>query len=374
MTHGRKGRLSLKAIWKTINIALVLLASAALLFCGYMYFQVETFYPDEYNARADQLRAQTQDILDEIDRQRQIQLEQQDYLSSELSSLGADGADLDRQISDLRAQNEAKTQRLEQLRQEAADAENMEQVAMEMRAEYAAAIRQLEEKINAGETDVKICYWTFDDGPSYYTQQVLDTCRENGIYVTFFTSREANSSAANDDPEVERTLLRGMITGGHAIGNHTFSHQYSKIAGNLYTKGIESFREMVQKQDEWIFECTGIKPDIFRFPGGSAWAFSSTVGKEAMLGALEELGYRWIDWSCDAYDNGIANPSAATVYANAVSQIKTLNIAMILSHDWNVNTVQGFARAVPALKDMGYIFLPLFSDSWTIDNTTILFS
>ena len=54
--------------------------------------------------------------------------------------------------------------------------------------------------------------------------------------------------------------------GGHSIQNHTNSHQYSMIAGNLYTKGIDSFREQVELQDKWVTECTGIKPEVFRFP------------------------------------------------------------------------------------------------------------
>ena len=59
----------------------------------------------------------------------------------------------------------------------------------------AKSIRQLEEKVKAGETDVRICYWTCDDGPTYSTQEFLNAAREMGVYLTFFTSREANASA-----------------------------------------------------------------------------------------------------------------------------------------------------------------------------------
>ena len=59
---------------------------------------------------------------------------------------------------------------------------------------------------------------------------------------------------------------------------------------------------------------------------------------------------------------------------NSVYEIKTLKIAVMLSHDWNPNTLAAFQRAVPELQNAGYVFLPLFSRSWTIGNTTILFS
>ena len=75
-------------------------------------------------------------------------------------------------------------------------------------------------------------------------------------------------------------------------------------------------------------------------------------------------------------DNLHSNPDAGIVYTRATWQIKQIDppIAIILSHDWNINTYYGFMRAVPAIRDMGYIFLPLFSQSWAIDNTVIRFS
>ena len=126
-------------------------------------------------------------------------------------------------------------------------------------------------------------------------------------------------------------------------------------------------------QDEWITENTGIKPDIFRFPGGSAHAFLK-FSREELESVLSEMGYVWIDWSCDIYDNGKAGQTVYDEYVNSVYEIKTLKIAVMLSHDWNPNTLAAFQRAVPELQNAGYVFLPLFSRSWTIGNTTILFS
>ena len=249
---------------------------------------------------------------------------------------------------------------------------NIYEEMLALRKEYAKSIRQLEEKVKAGETDVRICYWTCDDGPTYSTQEFLNAAREMGVYLTFFTSREANASAYDDDPAVERDLLRQEAMGGHSIQNHTNSHQYSLIAGNHYTKGIESFREQVRLQDEWVTECTGIKPEIFRFPGGSAHAFRG-IPQAELEEVLDELGYVWIDWSCDIFDNAKAEQTAAQETANAVYEIKSMDIAVILTHDWNRNTLEAFKQAVPQLQNMGYIFLPMFAESWTIGNTEIIF-
>ena len=47
-------------------------------------------------------------------------------------------------------------------------------------------IRKLEEKIQSGESDKKIAYLTFDDGPYLKTYQVLDILKENDVRATFF--------------------------------------------------------------------------------------------------------------------------------------------------------------------------------------------
>ena len=54
--------------------------------------------------------------------------------------------------------------------------------------------------------------------------------------------------------------------------------------GNLYQK-TEGLIEMIQKQDEWVYECTGFHTEIFRYPGGSAWA-------KALLGTDPTEGRR----------------------------------------------------------------------------------
>ena len=358
---------------KVINWILCALLLAGALMLAVTGFQYMSASGEDYEALIRELDGETDRLLAETDAMQADLASRGAQLSKDLAQVEADSAAAAERIAALKEEKERLSEELSELNRQTDFLNNIYENTMALREQYAAKIRQLEDMINAGESDVKICYWTFDDGPSYYTQQVLDFAVENGIYVTFFTSREANASAAGDDPAVERKLLRNMMAAGCSVANHTNSHQYSLIAGNLYTRGIDSFREQVRLQDEWIYECTGIKADIFRFPGGSAHAFRG-LPKADLLKTLEELGYVWVDWSCDIYDNGHADPDVATEVATALYEIRTMKIAMILSHDWNVNTVWAFKRVVPVLQNEGYVFLPLFSRSWTIDNTTIKFS
>ena len=358
---------------KVVNAVLLLLVGLGLAFCAYSGYSYMTFSTQSYDAQVAALNEETARVRADTERlQRELE-EKDQQMRADLHQAGEQGAAVAEALSAAQTENDSLKTAHTELEERAAFVKNIRDNTMALREEYAGKIRRLEDKIVAGESNVKICYWTFDDGPGQMTSAILDYCEQNGIYVTFFTAREANETGTGDVDEP--MLLRRETMLGNSVQNHTNSHQYSKIAGNLYTKGVESFKEQVQLQDEWILENTGFKPDIFRFPGGAAWAFN-LIPKEQLLGALEELGYVYIDWICDVMDNLHSNPDAGIVYTRATWQAKQINppIVVILSHDWNVNTYYGFMRAVPALQEQGFIFLPLFSQSWTIGNTSIQFS
>ena len=57
---------------------------------------------------------------------------------------------------------------------------------------------------------------TFDDGPTAYTDSVLDLLREEHVPATFFVIGSAVARA----PEVTRR----MVNEGHELGNHSYSH------------------------------------------------------------------------------------------------------------------------------------------------------
>lgn len=356
-----------------VNAVLLLLTGIALALCGWAGYRYVSFSPETYDSRVAELTAETDRVREDIRALEESLEEENERLRSDLALSGEEGKRAAEELSAAKAENETLLEENAALKERAEFLSDIRNNTTALREEYAGKIRRLEDKIVAGESDVKICYWSFDDGPGLMTSAILDFCEENGVYVTFFTSREANETGQGDVDEP--ALLRRETMLGNSVQNHTNSHQYSRIAGNLYTQGIDSFREQVRLQDEWILENTGFKPDIFRFPGGSAWAYN-LIPKEELLGALDALGYKHVDWACDVMDNLHSNPDAGIVYTRATWQIKQIDppIAIILSHDWNINTYYGFMRAVPAIRDMGYIFLPLFSQSWAIDNTVIRFS
>jgi peptidoglycan/xylan/chitin deacetylase (PgdA/CDA1 family) len=59
---------------------------------------------------------------------------------------------------------------------------------------------------------------TFDDGPSVWTEQILDLLESYDARATFFVL------AAEIVGDSERATLRRILDAGSEIGNHTFSH------------------------------------------------------------------------------------------------------------------------------------------------------
>ena len=356
-----------------VNAVLLILVGIALAVCGWTGYRYVTFSPESYESRISALTAETDRVREDIRTLEASLEEENERMRADLTLSGEEGKRAADELSAAEAENKTLTEENAALKDRVEFLTDIHANTIALREEYAGKIRQLEDRIVAGESDVKICYWSFDDGPGLMTSAILDFCEENDVYVTFFTSREANETGRGDVDEP--ALLRRETMLGNSVQNHSNSHQYSRIAGNLYTKGIDSFREQVALQDDWILENTGFKADIFRFPGGAAWAYN-LLPKEELLGVLADLGYKNVDWACDVMDNLHSNPDAGVVYTRATWQIKQIDppIAIILSHDWNMNTYYGFMRAVPAIREMGYIFLPLFSQSWAIDNTVIRFS
>ena len=75
----------------------------------------------------------------------------------------------------------------------------------------------------------KICYLTFDDGPSENTVKILNILKQYDAKATFFV-------IGNCIDEETREILERIIEEGHAIGLHANNHVYERVF--LYEKPI----------------------------------------------------------------------------------------------------------------------------------------
>jgi peptidoglycan/xylan/chitin deacetylase (PgdA/CDA1 family) len=83
---------------------------------------------------------------------------------------------------------------------------------------------------------------------------------------------------------------------GHAIGVHSYSHVYSEIY-----ESVEAFLEDFNKARELIYEQIGIRPDIYRFPGGSKNTHNEDI-RDDVIAEMTRRGFVYFDWNIDSDD------------------------------------------------------------------------
>ena len=162
-------------------------------------------------------------------------------------------------------------------------------------------------------------YLTFDDGPSKYTQEILDILDEYQVKATFFVvGKEDNTS---------KELLKKIAEEGHSLGMHSYSHKYEEIY-----ESVDSFAADFKELQDYLYDVTGVKSIIYRFPGGS----SNVVSKVDMwefADYLEEQGVTFYDWNISSGDGSSAELPVEDLVANCTKDIKYRNTSIILLHD-----------------------------------------
>ena len=194
--------------------------------------------------------------------------------------------------------------------------------------------------------DHKIAYITIDDGPSSkVTTRMLDTLKHYGVKATFFVLHHDGV----DD------IYKRIVDEGHTIGNHSYSHEYKK----LYKEdNLESFKEDVTKNHEFIKSKTGIDAAVFRFPGGAMVRKTSLM--DPRVNFLAEKGYTFYDWdvSTGDSDTGKAGKDKESLANNVLNNTRNRRKLVILMHDLanKSATADALPLIIEGLKEQGYIF------------------
>ena len=190
----------------------------------------------------------------------------------------------------------------------------------------------------------KICYLTFDDGPSPVTMQVLKTLKDNGIKATFFVT--GPGSVENEE------ALRQAAREGHAIGVHTYSHDYVQIYGSVENY-LADFDAMYRR----VVEVTGTPPGIFRFAGGSINAYNAHVYDE-IIAEMTRRGFTFYDWNASGEDSVQGGASRSAIVENVLNSAAGRDKLVVLLHDRQDNTTTAAALPdiIEALQQQGYRF------------------
>lgn len=201
----------------------------------------------------------------------------------------------------------------------------------------------------------KTIYLTFDDGPSSYTEKLLDILKKYQVKATFFVTNQRTSYGYED-------FIRRAYQEGHSIGLHTFSHVYSQVYSNVdnYFADLEAIQRKVER-------LTGYKSMLVRFPGGSSNTISKNYdgGKHIMSQLSKELekrGYRYFDWNVLSGDAG-ETTSTSVVVKNVTSSLHGKDSYVVLQHDTKGFSVDAVEEIIQYGIGHGYVFLPITMDT-----------
>ncbi len=201
--------------------------------------------------------------------------------------------------------------------------------------------------------NAKICYLTFDDGPSDNTLKIIDILNSYGIKGTFFVIGNSKTQ-----------YIKNLYENGHTVALHSFSHNYTSKDGNNIYSSVDAYLADLNKISSLVESITGQKSMITRFPGGS----SNTVSKKVCNGIMSDLtvrlpsmGYSYFDWNVSSGDAEGNRVPASKIVSNVVNGARGKMSICVLMHDApaKTTTVEALPGIITSLYDMGYTFAPL---------------
>lgn len=176
---------------------------------------------------------------------------------------------------------------------------------------------------------VKCVALTFDDGPSPYTDRLLQILKDNDAKATFF---EIGNKVAANPAGAKRVVDAGM-----ELGSHTWEHP------NMTTIPPEDIAAQFSRANDAIVAATGRKPALYRPAGG--------LSNPAVRQAAGNFGLAEILWDVIPFDWANDSNTAATRQV-LMAQIKPGSV--VLFHDTYSSTVDLVYQFIPVLKANGY--------------------
>lgn len=195
-------------------------------------------------------------------------------------------------------------------------------------------------------------YLTFDDGPSIYTNEILDILDSYDVKATFFV--------VGKEDEASQEAIKRIVEEGHTLGMHSYSHKYTQ----LY-QSVDAFAEDFTRLREYLYDTTGVECVYYRFPGGS----SNTVSRISMqefADYLKTQGATFFDWNISSGDATSSPISKSTLITNSTKGIENWETSIVLMHDsaekhTTVEALPEIIENILAMEDT--VILPITEDT-----------
>ena len=169
---------------------------------------------------------------------------------------------------------------------------------------------------------------TFDDGPSGYTMDILDTLEHYRSRASFFV--------LGSIVEQHQDIIYQAHQRGNEILGHSWSHE------NFNRLPSDQIASEITRTHDAITAIVGDAPRFYRPPYGSANANVRQVS--------EELGFSIINWNVDPSDWMLTDPDE--VYDSIMELIGHRSVVVL--HDTRASTAEAMERVIPSLIQRGY--------------------
>lgn len=186
----------------------------------------------------------------------------------------------------------------------------------------------------------RILHFTFDDGPRLdTTPELLDHLDRHGVRATFFVVARGlvGTHAA---AEARRALLRDIVSRGHHIGMHTYSHP------RLTELSDEEVTAELVRAETTVAPLLAERPWLFRPPFGA---------RDSRIDALvAEAGYTQMLWNITSNDiSGRSAEDIVDAFRNNLNRRQRRRDpgGVVLLHDTKQRVVDAFPAMMAELAN-----------------------
>lgn len=190
-----------------------------------------------------------------------------------------------------------------------------------------------------GYNQEKLVALTFDDGPSQYTEKILDVLEKADVKASFFWQ---GKNLAGYVEVIKRSILAG-----HTIANHSWNHPHS--AG--YSTQV-LWQQQVLRTNIEMESLFGFTPRFYRPPYGEV--------SDEQVEFLEEKGMKVMLWSVDSRDWNPETNSIKHIQSEIINHQHEEMITLMHDSGGNrQNTVDALPSIIEHYKNQGYHFVNL---------------
>ena len=174
----------------------------------------------------------------------------------------------------------------------------------------------------------KVVALTFDDGPTKYTNEILDILKDNNSVATFFV--------IGNKVELYNDTITKMINNGNEIGNHSYSHKWlNRLDNTIIKEEIDNTKNILN--NKYQYTPTNFRPTY----GGINKKMRKIINLNIVM------------WNIDTKDWKYRN--VHTIVSRATKNTHDLDI--ILMHDTKKRTVDAVKQIIPILKEKNFTFV-----------------